>query len=1052
MSVYSFDAVIFDLDGVITRTALVHSSAWKTMFDGYLHERATKYGEAFREFTQKDDYLPYVDGKPRYKGVESFLQSRGIIIPYGDPADGPEMETICGIGNRKNIAFNKILEEQGVSIYESTIKLILELKSHGIHVGVASSSKNCEAVLHAAGLLPLMETRVDGIVSDQLKLKGKPEPDIFCVASDNMGVPYDRAVVVEDAVSGVQAGRAGNFGLVIGVAREENEKELQSSGADLVVKDLEELGIGTIEDWFRKGLIRDNWTLTYHDYDPGKEKTRETLLTVGNGYFGTRGAMEESLPSGDHYPGTYMAGIYNRLVSNVAGRDVDNEDLVNCINWLPVTFSIEEGPWLDISQVEILQIRRTLHFQNGMLFRWMIIRDKQGKTTKIESRRVAGMHDPHVAALEYTVVPLDWTGKITVRSGLEGNHINDGVERYRMLNQKHLQPLVSSGQNGVNHLSVITSTSRISIYASCHHHLLLNHRELSVQFRTDADEGRSFSEFTLGVRPGDRLTVNKIVALGHSLDTALDHPQDLIRTKAALYKSFEEVLTPSEKNWEQLWDEMDIRVTGDRRAQKLLRMHLYHLLVTLSPHNVKIDAGVPARGLHGEAYRGHIFWDEIFILPLYDLHLPNVACAALMYRYRRLNAAREYARANGFRGAMFPWQSGSDGREETQVVHLNPVSGEWGPDYSALQRHVSLAIAYNTWLYYHITGDHEFMEDFGAEMIFEICRFWAEQCVFDEADDRYSISGVMGPDEFHEKYPDREDGGLKNNAYTNIMVAWMLRKAIRLMEKLPGKAIRKVREITGIDDREISRWKEIMGKLKLDISPDGIIAQYEGYFDLKELDWNYFREKYDNIYRMDRLLKAEGKSPDGYKVAKQADTLMTFYNLEREETGSLLADLGYTLPEGYLQRNLEYYLRRTSHGSTLSRVVHARLANLAGDPTLGWQLYLDALTSDYQDIQGGTTAEGIHAGVMAGTVWIALTTFGGLDLSGEIPAFDPMLPQHWRSLSFSFDFKGLSYECEVTKEILRIRVESDDHMTTIIIKGKSREIKTNSWIELNLAI
>ena len=242
----NFDAVIFDMDGVITKTAVVHSLAWKKMFDEYLHYREEKYKEPFREFTHADDYLPYVDGRPRYQGVDRFLKSRGIDIPFGDPTDEPGKETVCGLGNRKNEVFNKVLEEDGVELYDSTIKLIKDLLAINIKVGVATSSKNCDIILGKAGIQSLFETQVDGVVSAKLGLKGKPEPDIFTTASDNLGVKYDRAVVVEDAVSGVQAGAKGKFGLIIGVAREENEHELKSNGADVVVEDLEEITIDDI--------------------------------------------------------------------------------------------------------------------------------------------------------------------------------------------------------------------------------------------------------------------------------------------------------------------------------------------------------------------------------------------------------------------------------------------------------------------------------------------------------------------------------------------------------------------------------------------------------------------------------------------------------------------------------------------------------------------------------------------------------------------------------------------------------------------------------------
>ena len=247
----NYDAVIFDMDGVITRTAVAHSLAWKKMFDEYLHYREKEHHEPFREFTHAHDYLSFVDGRPRYKGVETFLKSRGINIPFGEPEDEPRKETVCGLGNRKNEFFNKVLNDEGVGVYDSTIKLIKELLERGVKVGVATSSKNCVLILKKAGLTDLFETRVDGVVSAELGLKGKPEPDIFTTASDNLGVKHHRAVVVEDAVSGVQAGFKGQFGLVIGVARENNARELKSNGADVVVEDLSEVTADKINQFIQ---------------------------------------------------------------------------------------------------------------------------------------------------------------------------------------------------------------------------------------------------------------------------------------------------------------------------------------------------------------------------------------------------------------------------------------------------------------------------------------------------------------------------------------------------------------------------------------------------------------------------------------------------------------------------------------------------------------------------------------------------------------------------------------------------------------------------------
>jgi beta-phosphoglucomutase family hydrolase len=253
MKYHYFRAVIFDLDGVITKTALVHSAAWREMFNEYLKFREGKYGERFYEFTHNKDYLPYIDGKTRYDGVKSFLESRGIIIPFGDPADDPGKETICGLGNKKNSFFNKVLERDGVEVYDSTVTLIKQLRNENIKTGVASSSRNCKAVLERAGILGLFDTRVDGEVSAQLGLKGKPEPDIFVKACEFLETSHDLTVIVEDAVSGVQAGRNGNFGLILGIARENNADELKKNGANIVVEDISELGgIEKLDKWFKE--------------------------------------------------------------------------------------------------------------------------------------------------------------------------------------------------------------------------------------------------------------------------------------------------------------------------------------------------------------------------------------------------------------------------------------------------------------------------------------------------------------------------------------------------------------------------------------------------------------------------------------------------------------------------------------------------------------------------------------------------------------------------------------------------------------------------------
>lgn len=1048
MKKLKFKAVIFDLDGVITKTAAVHSAAWKKMFDTYLKERESKYDEPFKEFTHEHDYLPYVDGKPRYKGVNDFLQSRGINIPFGNPDDAPKTESCCGLGNRKNYFFNQILEEEGVGIFESTIDLIKQLKENNIRIGVASSSKNCKPILESVDLLKYFETRVDGIVSAELGLKGKPEPDIFTVAADNLGVNYDETIIVEDAVSGVQAGSNGNFGLVLGIAREENEKELSLNGADIVVTDLSEISLDDLNDWFENGLKNVKWSITYKDYNPSKEKSREALLTVGNGYFGTRGALEEINACDSNYPGTYIAGLYNRLISKVGDRDIENEDFVNCPNWLPITFKIGDGKWFDPNNCEILDVERTLNFRNGLLIRKIRVRDSEGNETQIVSKRIASMKNPHLASINYVIKPLNYSGKITINSSIDGNIINDGVTRYRQLNQQHLKGIDQDATNNKSYVIVETTQSEIQIAEASKVIPYINGRQQNIDFKTNVKDSKVSNYFSVDLTKNETVGLDKIVSIYTSKDFDTEDPIKSANLDLSEAKSFKQVLEESEKEWAKIWDEIDIQITGDRFSQMLLRLHLYHLMVSASIHNKDIDASFTARGLHGEAYRGHIFWDELFILPFYNIHLPETAKSTLLYRYRRLNKAREYAKEYGFEGAMIPWQIGSDGREETQIIHLNPLTGKWGDDHSSLQRHVSLAVAYNVWQYFTTTNDLEFLQNYGAEMFLDICKFWVSKCELNDKTGRYSIDKVMGPDEFHEMYPDANHGGLRDNSYSNIMVAWSLNRAFEFIELVDSEEILNTLEIS---QEDLKKWKEISKNLNIVNNENGILSQYNGYFNLKELDWDAYREKYGNIYRLDRILKAEGKSADDFKVAKQADTLMTFYNLDEDVVTDILDHLNYSLPKDYLKKNLEYYLARTSHGSTLSRVVHAQLAAMIGDKDLSWALFSDALASDFVDIQGGTTGEGIHAGVMAGTIMIALTTYAGLNLRSEIVKIQPDLPKFWRAIKFNFRFKGARYFVELTKEELKIMFGDSEYEKQIItVKGIEIQLNANQWQNINL--
>ncbi len=1019
---------VFDLDGVITQTAKVHFKAWRRTFEDFLQERkqaGRRRPETLRPFTHQEDYLPYVDGKPRYQGVKSFLDSRDIRLPYGDPSDPPERKTICGLGNRKNALFRELVAREGVEIYDSTVEFIRELKRRGAKVAVASSSMNCRYILEKTGLDGLFDAVVGGTAARELGLKGKPNPDIFLVAADNLGVHPGSCLMVEDAQAGVEAGRRGNFALVIGIARSGEAETLQGYGADIVVRDMRELSWPRIHRWFDRGMEEDSWRLSYFGFAPEQERLRESLTTVGNGYFGTRGCFEASgADETVHYPGTYIAGVYNRLPSVVYRKTIVNNDLVNCPNWLLLELALEEEEFRNPLDMELLRYRHSLDMRRGVVSRSLTFRDEAGRITTLASDRIASMADPHVGAIRLSIRPENWDGRVTVRSTLDGTVINYGVARYRELNSRHLAPVTVGEDRGCTILEVQTVTSRIHILLRARTGLYAEGAPHPAEREVEQEPGRVSELLRFQVQMGRTVQLEKIVGIHTSRDQDVPDPRRASRELLEGEPRFAELLAAHRRAWHSLWRRADIAVQGDRLAQQVVRLHAYHLLCTAGPHNRSIDAGLPARGLHGEAYRGHIFWDELFAYPFYNLHFPEVSRALLLYRYRRLEGARDYARGEGHQGAMYPWQTADNGQEETQELHFNPVSGKWGPDLSSRQRHVSIAVAYNVWEYFYCTNDLEFLYNYGAEILLQTTRFWASIAELDDRDGRYHIRGVMGPDEFHEKYPDAEDGGLSDNAYTNILVSWLMHKTIETLEYLPPRVMKILREKTGFKPQEIDTWRSIVARMNVEFAPGGIINQFAGYQELKELDWEQYREKYGEIGRLDRILKAEGDSPDRYKLSKQADVLMTFYLLSPGQVKNILELMGYQVEEelALMARNYEYYLRRTSHGSTLSFIVHAGILKyLPGHRNDMWSWFLTALRSDIEDIQGGTTEEGIHTGVMGGTLDVVLKSLAGLSVYKDAIELKPDLPDHWRQLTFRIVHRRNWFRVQITQEEIRVR-------------------------------
>ncbi len=1202
-----YDAILFDLDGVVTRTSETHAGAWKKLFDEYLEN--TSSTDNYLPFDIKGDYVKYVDGKPRYKGVQDFLISRSIEIPFGSVNDPPDAETICGLGNKKNQLFNELLRKEGVKVYESTIDLIRQLRKNGLMTAIVSSSKNCHQVLKAADIEALFDTRVDGVVSENLGLTGKPEPDIFLEAAKNLDADVTRCVVVEDALSGVEAGVKGGFGMVIGVNRGDQAEQLQQKGAHLVVDDLCEIGTGVmvkrlpllmqcysnilgqiggreiviifdyeaiysqmvispendiffqnitkiltpladqfiiiirsqknpelvkkevkVENIYYAGSngyvikgpkgcfleiddhrpdcnldkpniiikileklnlvsrsivplyfgdsFKDNdlfdavahvgigitldldshgssasyrvdapkqigqfllrlssnlnkgtrWGQIYLGFDPEDEGRREALCAVGNGYFVTRGAAPEAVADGIHYPGTYLAGGYNRLKTKIGGKTIENEDLVNIPNWLCLNFRVPGEEWFQLKDVTILFYRQYLNIKKGLLNRTVRFRDQNNRETILLQRSFVHGKLMHWAALETAITPLNWEGEIEICSALDGTVTNQGILRYQDLGKVHLDFIESEHLDEKSMiLKMRTNRSCLDIAMGARTEIHQNNKRKKVKsFPDDKPGGYVAKRFITSVNKGDTLTVEKLICIYTSQDTGIyecrSEAKDAITDSFVRFKS---LLKSHTVAWELLWAKFDVRLELDDRSvqqykQKIIRLYIFHLLQSSSVHSLDIDVGMPARGWHGEGYRGHIFWDEMIIFPFLNYRSPRITRTLLMYRYRRLKEAKRAAREAGYNGAMYPWQSGSNGREETQQMHLNPESNRWIADNTSLQRHVNNAIVFNISQYFQVTNDIDFLAYYGGEITIEIARFWASIATYNAQLDRYEILGVMGPDEYHDAYPGADTPGLNNNTYTNITVMFVMDQVLNLHNILPEQDWENLRKKLEIGDEELDIWKKMSKRMKIVFQEDGIISQFEGYEALKEFDWEGYKTKYGNIQRVDRILENEGDSANNYKLCKQPDVLMLFYIFSAETLKKMFKRLDYHVEKDFISKNINYYLKRTTNGSSLALTIHAWIeARQARD--LSWELFSQALEIDIVDARTGSTREGIHLAAMSGCIDILQRGYAGLEIRSDLLILNPLLPKSINRIRFHIRYRKHWLNLEITQHSVKVR-------------------------------
>ena len=791
----------------------------------------------------------------------------------------------------------------------------------------------------------------------------------------------------------------------------------------------------------------ETWAVAFDEYLPGQEGKREALCTLANGYWGTRGAAEESVADDVHYPGTYFAGVYDVVDVTVDGTSMTDEEIVNAPNWLPLRFRLGDGDWFELDALDdadLVEFHQELDVRHGILTRNVTVRDALGRTTTVRSDRFVSQATPRLAAMRVTILPVDWSGPVTVRSGIDGRVANTNVAAHSPHAHRHLRPTsLREPAPDMVLLEAETGRSSIRIATAARTTVRLGGSEVRPDRRFDTDQrGAVAHEFTMDAAAGMPLVIEKVVHVSTSRDRAVLTPAAAAVEGVADAASFDALMIAHVQAWERLWLEfaVELRPSGDEALA--LHFNAFHVLQTLNLVHADIDAGIPARGLHGEAYDGHVFWDELFVYPFVTLRRPRLTPGLLAYRHRRLGAAKAAAEGDGHAGAMFPWQSGIAGDDVTPTRLFNPLNEQWMPDNSRLQRHVGLAIAFSAWQYYESTGDSQFLLHEGADLIVEIARFFASLAVYDPARDRYSIDHVMGPDEFHDGYVDRPGEGLRDNVYTNVMTAWVLRRAIATVDVLRRHPGRLAWMRLGVSPGELEEWERIALRLTVVFNDDGTLSQFDGYQDLDPIDLDAYRRRYDWIGRLDLILNAEHDTSNRYQVSKQPDALMLLYLLSAEELRELLAEMGYDLPPDAVVRTVERYSATSTYGSTLSNVVHSWL-EARRDRARSWAFLGQTLRSDLDDIQRGTTREGVHIAAMAGSVDLVTRCYAGLEMRGDRLWFHPLLPAEISSIGFHLVYRDHALSVSVSQDQLRITsAEGQAAPIRVVVDGIESELAT----------
>jgi alpha,alpha-trehalose phosphorylase len=1014
-SVAQYNAALFDLDGVLTPTIILHKAAWKQLFDEALPDSVPPYTE--------QDYFTYVDGKPRYDGVASLLQSRNIELPWGSPGDDPSMQTVCGLGNRKNAVFENLLHEQGIAAYDDVVDVLRHLKAAGLYLAVVSSSRNATEVLETAGIIGFFDRVVDGTVRAEQDLRGKPAPDTYVYAAKMLGIPPDHAVVIEDALSGVAAGSAGGFGLVIGVDRGVGRDQLLKSGADLVVTELAQMidgsyvhDYGRVYDPARIGDPLSDIRNPVHPWafieaGPPTEQSA-TLFSLSNGAIGIRGAGEEPRRLGF---GTFLSGYhetftirhaedaygYSRVGQVIQGVP-DATDYHFLIDGVPLEHPINCAQQVDF-RTGIAQEHREYQIEDLLV--------------QIDIERMVCLFNENLAVSNVTVRVDKPDTELIVRIEAPANDSLPDIEHSD--DPRKMEQLLEGGLHEVERPPIEEAMGPAELHA---YRCVSSHMAMAMGVLQTIDGRPTGTSFNVVASHDEPAHATRYIAYhtdpvsGQGIRNGLVLPEsrsqntdELIRrceaTLADAAALGESALLNEQREWlDEFWKDSDIKVEVDAEAevgaeadasgaglgvriQQVIRWELFQLAQTTA----FVPNGIGAKGLSGSGYSGHYFWDtETFVLPFLTYTRPDQARDALSFRHRMLPAARKRAAAMSVDGALYPWRT---------------INGEEASAFfpaSTAQYHIDADIAYAVMQYAGVSGDWDYLGREGIDILVETARMWADLGRFGR-DGRFHINCVTGPDEYTALVDD--------NFYTNAMAQFNLVSAADALEHFDHDDPRlaaQIRQRLHIRPNELRDWRIAADAMCLLQDPDSGLHLQDAQF-LHRVPWDFKRKAARPL-----LLHYHPMEIYRHQVLKQTDTVLTLFMLSSH----------FSLNEK--KTDFDVYDPLTTGDSTLSLATQAIIAAEVGYRDKAYSYFLQSLFTDVADLHDNTS-DGIHLAAAGGIWGLLVNGFGGLrDSGGETVCIDPRLPNPWHSMRYRLAVHGSRFEVFVTRDDVSVTRISGD--------------------------